>query len=104
MEEPTLFGFNGATGKAMVGGEAGAEAIAPIDVLMGYVRAAVQEENSAVAYKLEQLIALLSQYLPEIIKNMAKQIYLDSGVLVGELSNDIDRKMGDIATMRARGM
>lgn len=46
MTDPTIFGFNPYTGSAMVGGEAGAEAIAPIDVLQGYVAAAVASQNA----------------------------------------------------------
>ena len=42
LEAPTLFGV-GANGNLMGGGEAGAEAVAPIDVLLGYVRTAVAD-------------------------------------------------------------
>ena len=42
LEAPTLFGV-GKNGNLMGGGEAGAEAVAPIDVLLGYVRTAVAE-------------------------------------------------------------
>ena len=42
LNAPTLFGV-GKNGNLMGGGEAGAEAVAPIDVLLGYVRQAVQE-------------------------------------------------------------
>ena len=48
MTDPTIFGFNPMTGKAMVGGEAGAEAIAPIDTLKQYVSEAVMSALSAV--------------------------------------------------------
>ena len=50
---PTLFGLNPETGKGMVGGEAGPEAVAPIDTLMGYVRTAVAEQNAAHAERIE---------------------------------------------------
>lgn len=46
LTDPTIFGINPHTGSAMVGGEAGAEAIAPIDVLQGYVAAAVASQNA----------------------------------------------------------
>ena len=42
LKRPTIFGMNG--NNMMVGGEAGAEAVAPISELMGYVRAAVHDE------------------------------------------------------------
>ena len=45
LTKPTIFGTNPATGSAMVGGEAGAEAVAPISVLQNYVRKAVAEAN-----------------------------------------------------------
>lgn len=45
LTKPTIFGYTPATDTYHLGGEAGAEAIAPIDVLQGYVRAAVEEAN-----------------------------------------------------------
>ena len=60
MTEPTLFGYNPMTGKAMAGGEAGAEAIAPINILQGYVAEAVASQN-------EGLVAVLFKILDAII-------------------------------------
>ena len=40
LKRPTLFGFNG--GRAMVGGEAGPEAIAPVSTLVDYVQTAAE--------------------------------------------------------------
>lgn len=103
MEEPTLFGYNGFTGKAMVGGEAGAEAITPIAVLLDYVRTAVKEENAGMGAKLERLIILLDAYLPQIIAKIGSDIYLDTGELVGAMGDGMDMKLGEIAKMKARG-
>lgn len=47
MTEPTAFGINPATGRTMVGGEAGAEAIAPIETLKQYIKEAVNEAKPA---------------------------------------------------------
>ena len=52
----------------------------------------------------EQLIKLLEAYMPEILKNMAKDIYLDTGVLVGELGSGMDYELGNISKMKERGM
>lgn len=60
MTEPTMFGFNPTTGKAMVGGEAGPEAVAPITTLQKYVAEAVDNRNEA-------LIEVLTQILKAII-------------------------------------
>lgn len=54
MTEPTVFGMNG--NNAMVGGEAGAEAIAPIDVLQGYVAQAVAGQNAGVIAVLQKIL------------------------------------------------
>lgn len=54
MFDPTIFGFNG--NKAMVGGEAGAEAIAPVDILLGYIRTAVAEQNASLIQSLKDAI------------------------------------------------
>lgn len=43
LTKPTIFGANG--NQLMGGGEAGKEAIAPLDKLMGYIRQAVKEES-----------------------------------------------------------
>ena len=56
MMKPTMFGYNPLTEKAMVGGEAGAEAIAPIDVLQQYVREAVQQQNTEVVAVLNLIL------------------------------------------------
>ena len=65
LNQPTAFGINPATGKMMVGGEAGAEAVAPIDVLQNYVRQAVMEANATndtgtIIKLLMQMIELLT--------------------------------------------
>lgn len=55
MTDPTMFGFNPMSGKAMVGGEAGAEAIAPIDTLKQYVAEAVSGQNQKLTSILEKI-------------------------------------------------
>lgn len=53
LNQPTIFGVNGASGKLMGGGEAGKEAVAPIDVLLGYVREAVSDVMSTMTFTVE---------------------------------------------------
>lgn len=100
MNKPTLFDYNPKTGRAKVGGEAGAEAIAPIDTLLAYVRTAVQEENAGLLDVLGRILGILAEYLPELA-NM--QLVTDTGALVGELAPKMDSKLGDINELRKRG-
>lgn len=57
MTKPTVFGING--NNAMVGGEAGAEAIAPIDTLQQYVATAVAEQNGVLVEALNKILAAI---------------------------------------------
>lgn len=99
----TAFGYNPFTGKTMVGGEAGAEAIAPIGVLQKYVRQAVAEQNQGMYMAFNRMVELLENYMPEIAANSHKQIVMNNGVLVGELAPGIDREIGEIASWKGRG-
>lgn len=58
LNSPTIFGMNG--NHLMAGGEAGAEAVAPIDVLQGYVAAAVAEQNDKVAVVLNKILEAIA--------------------------------------------
>lgn len=53
MKDPTAFGING--NNLMVGGEAGEEAIAPIDLLQGYVAEAVASQNAGLIEALDKI-------------------------------------------------
>ena len=102
MTQPTAFGYNPLTGNTMVGGEAGAEAIVPIDRLQGYVSNAVKQETSDLAYGINKLIDLLATYLPDIKDNMERPLVLDSGAVVGGIARKMDNKLGDIMTTKSR--
>lgn len=98
LTKPTIFGRMNDT--LLGGGEAGAEAVAPIDVLQGYTRQAVSEGMNVAFNELmmntRTIIVLLSKLLQ-------RNIYLDSGALVGELAPLIDDELGDIEARRLRG-
>lgn len=102
LTEPTLFSLNPKTGRASVGGEAGDEAVAPIDTLLTYIRTAVGEQNGDLAGKLDALIELLQQYFSDMLDNMQRGIVLDSGALVGELAPAMDEALGEIYYRKGR--
>lgn len=89
-DQPTIFstrqGFQGV-------GEAGKEAVAPITVLQGYVRAAVQQENQLIGKILIEQFQALLDFLSQ---KMPKAVMLDSGALVGTLTPGIDAKLSDL--------
>jgi hypothetical protein len=86
----TIFGQIGNT--LLGGGEAGPEAIAPIDVLFGYVKEAVQTENEGIIRTLIEQNRILMEFLSRVVPS---RVILDSGVLVGELVPAIDGRLAD---------
>lgn len=96
-DEPTIVPtMSGAKGV----GEAGPEAVAPISELMKYTRLAVDGSNAGLESKLDMLISLLTRYLPMLV-NM--QVILDTGELVGAISPEMDKRLGDINKRKERG-
>ena len=102
LNEPTIFGLNPFKGNLMVGGEAGAEAIVPIDTLQDYVKEAVNESenNNALNSLIISIFELLNKYLPTI---SSQKLVLDTGTIVGELSPFIDYNLGSINALKQRG-
>ena len=90
LDEATIFGRIGNT--LLGAGEKGPEAIAPIDVLLGYVRTAVQTENEGIIRTLIEQNRMMMDFLARIIPSGVR---LDSGVLVGELVPAIDGRLAD---------
>jgi phage-related protein len=94
LEEPTAFGVS-PNGNLRVGGEAGKEAVAPIDTLMGYVRDAVRAENGNVE-------SLLKKILRAILAQSDMAVVMDNGALVGQLAPSMDVELGKIQGRKRR--
>lgn len=84
LNSPTIFGMNG--DRAMGGGEAGAEAVLPIDLLKTYIRDEMQANNAALA----QLIAEALSELTFVIEN---NIALGDKKLAEILADAVIKKM-----------
>ena len=98
LTKPTIFGAVGNT--LMGGGEAGKEAVAPIDLLQGYIREAVRAEDEGVRATLIEQNALLMDFLRRTIP---KAVLLDTGAVVGELTPAIDASLADRLNHTKRG-
>ena len=98
LTKPTIFGAVGST--LLGGGEAGKEAVAPIDLLQGYIRTAVQAENEGIRATLIEQTALLMEYLT---RHMPKAVLLDTGAMVGELTPAIDAGLAERLYYTKRG-
>ena len=95
--KPTLFDTH--SGYHLVG-EAGAEAVAPIGVLQGYVKSAVGEVvGASMERKLDQMLAALQSGFSGMNQ---QQIVLDTGVLVGATAGKMDKRLGRMALRKGR--
>lgn len=90
LTKPTIFGMSGNT--LLGGGEAGKEAIAPIDLLQGYIHDAVMAKDDGIIRTLIEQTQLLMDFLKQ---SMPHNVALDSGALVGELIPAIDVRLSD---------
>lgn len=102
LSEPTIFGMNPKTGTLLGGGEAGKEAIVPIDRLKAYIDESVNNRNKDLSESLEiqisRLILFMKNYFP-----VSYQITLDSGILAGELAPGINSRLAEIYKNNKRG-
>lgn len=91
-DKPTIF----ATDQGLQGvGEAGPEAVAPIDVLQKYVAEAVDNRNINLERKLDQVIGLMANYYPDALRAM------DRPVVVGV--DSVDSALSDKSSKVLRG-
>ena len=65
MTAPTLFGMNG--GRAMVGGEAGPEAVLPIERLQGFVDAAFDNSNAVTRDELSDIVKTVAENSGQVV-------------------------------------
>lgn len=82
-------------------GEAGQEAVAPIDVLQDYVAAAVRSETGSLGRIMVEQTQLLMAFLQDI---MPQGVRLDTGALVGALTPAVDARLAQAWSYKQRGM
>ena len=85
LDKPTIFGMSGNT--FLGGGEAGKEAVAPIETLQAYIKDAVKENDQPVVRALIEQFERLMDFLD---RAMPSAVTLDAGALVGSLLPAVD--------------
>jgi hypothetical protein len=86
MMNPTVFGINGSS--LMAGGEAGPEAILPLNGF--YTRLEKMLDSKLNMGGMEKYLAIIAD-------NSEKGIYLDTGTLIGKLAPGMNRQLGILA-------
>jgi phage-related protein len=98
LDKPTAFGVNGSN--LMVGGEAGKEAVAPIETLQAYVKDAVRSEFNLMESYMMRLVQTVDEYLPKVADG--RNVVLDTGALVGAMGSHMDNTLGNINRRKER--
>ena len=104
LHQPTIFGINPSTGNAMIGGEAGAEAVAPIATLQGYVQEAVRAENAGVMELLSEILAAILDYFPQLVAMSGHDIKINGRTLAKLIASDMSRELGSLQSKARRGV
>jgi phage-related protein len=104
LNQPTIFGVNPSTGNAMIGGEAGAEAVAPIATLQGYVQEAVRAENAGVMELLSEILAAILDYFPQLVAVSGHDIKINGRTLAKLIATDMNRELGNLQSKARRGV
>lgn len=98
LNQPAIFGRMGDT--FLGGGEAGPEAVAPIDTLQRYIREAVSFNDEGIRRTLIEQFRLLMDFLAA---NMPHDVRLNGNALVGELLPAVDAGLADRLSHTQRG-
>ena len=103
MDKPTIFGYNGATGELMGGGEAGTEVVSGAGTLMRMIQTAVASQNDALVALVQTLIDMLADYFPDALDAMRSPAVFDANIAAKALAVPMNRELGRISTLRERG-
>ena len=98
LDSPTIFGAS-ENGTLLGGGEAGQEVVYGRKRLMDDIRQATSENRLS-----EELLQKLYDLLLSMSNKMNRPIVLDSGAIVGYMLDDIDAGLGNVASLKLRGV
>ena len=105
MTKPTIFGYNGATGQLLGGGEAGSEVVSGTDTLLNMISAAVAAQNEGVVHYLQMVTEILADYCPQALEAAQNPVPAIVGVdqAADALAAPINYRLGKMAIMKGRG-
>jgi len=103
MKQPTIFGYNSATGKLQGGGDAGSEVVSGTNTLMGMIQSAVANENGVLVYYFNRIIEILATYFPQVLEAAGHDIVAEDGTILAYYAPKFDKELGKIKERKDRG-
>ena len=101
-KDPTLFGFNPATGMAKGAGEAGDEVMIGKNTMLNMIGQSVAQQNGGMVQTIEDMFNKLFDILEAYFPQFSKQMVLDTGLLVGGIAPAMDEELGKIYKRKGR--
>ncbi len=103
MNSPTIFGYNPISNSLMGGGEAGSEVVSGTNTLMGMISNAVSQQTGGLSYYLKQLVAILTDYFPQLLEAIPTELVADDGTVLAHYVPLFDDALGKKKEQTKRG-
>ena len=103
LNEPTIFGYDSASGKYLGGGESGSEVVAGSQTLMSMIQTAVAEQNTTITIWLQKVFDVLAEYFPQMLDALEAPIDFNPNSMASALAVPMNRELGKISSRKDRG-
>lgn len=105
MNQPTIFGYNAKSNQFLAGGEAGSETVVGTQSLMDMIRVAVDRNNADLIDEVHELHVGMNDLMGLLYDKLSSlKVVMDTGELVGVLSDPLDIELGRKLSMLERGI
>lgn len=95
MNQPTIFGYNAKSNQFLAGGEAGSETVVGTQSLMDMIRVAVDRNNTDLIDEVHELHVGMNDLMGLLYDKLSSlKVVMDTGELVGVLSDPLDIELG----------
>lgn len=95
MNQPTIFGYNAKSNQFLAGGEAGSETVVGTQSLMDMIRVAVDRNNADLIDEVHELHVGMNDLMGLLYDKLSSlKVVMDTGELVGVLSDPLDIELG----------
>ena len=103
MNQPTIFGYNAKSNQFLAGGEAGSETVVGTQSLMDMIRVAVDRNNTDLIDEVHALHVGMNDLMGLMYNKLSSlKVVMDTGELVGVLTDPIDEALGKIFDRKGR--
>lgn len=105
MNQPTIFGYNAKSNQFLAGGEAGSETVVGTQSLMDMIRVAVDRNNADLIDEVHEFHVGMNDLMRLLYNKLSSlKVVMDTGELVGVLTDPLDIELGRKLSRIERGI